>query len=139
MLLILPFKRFPLRPQVRTGDLSRCEKRKMAKDFSKQFYKSQRWKQIREFVLMRDKYLCQKCGSPASEVHHIIPVTEDNISFGETHTEDNLVSLCRDCHCRIHDKHRTRSGYSCDEEYCFGEDGQLVRIPPPLKNETGRL
>lgn len=59
------------------------------------------WKRI------RDRYaaahpLCEVCLRenrlvPVQEVHHILPV-----SRGGTHSEDNLMSLCRSCHEKIH-------------------------------------
>ena len=60
-----------------------------------------KWKRI------RDRYaaahpLCEMCLkegrlTPVEEVHHILPV-----SRGGTHGSDNLMSLCRSCHTRIH-------------------------------------
>ena len=107
----------------------------MARSFSQAFYKSKEWEQVRNFVLMRDKYLCQKCGRPAQEVHHIIHLTPDNIwNVNITLNPDNLVSLCREDHFAEHkrDKEegkRRRSGRSegdCAEGYNFDENGQLV-------------
>ncbi len=34
---------------------------------------------------------------PVEEVHHKVPLSE-----GGTHEESNLVSLCKECHARIH-------------------------------------
>lgn len=34
---------------------------------------------------------------PAQEVHHKIPISQ-----GGTHARDNLMSLCRSCHTKIH-------------------------------------
>lgn len=59
------------------------------------------WKRI------RDKYvqshpLCERClkegrMTPVEEVHHILPVSQ-----GGRHTQDNLMSLCKSCHNKIH-------------------------------------
>ena len=59
------------------------------------------WKRI------RDRYasahpLCERClkegkYTPVEEVHHILPVSQ-----GGTHTDSNLMSLCRSCHTKIH-------------------------------------
>ena len=59
------------------------------------------WKRI------RDKYvsthpLCERCLkegrlTPVEEVHHILPVSK-----GGRHTQDNLMSLCKSCHNKIH-------------------------------------
>jgi len=56
------------------------------------------WEWIRERVLIRDNYTCQKCGRKACsfvklEVHHIKPRAE-----GGTDDDDNLITYCRDCH-----------------------------------------
>ena len=55
----------------------------------------------------RDRYarehpFCERCFAegrmtPMDEVHHITPV-----SCGGTHDQDNLMSLCRSCHNKIH-------------------------------------
>ena len=76
----------------------------MARDFSKQFYKSAAWQKARSYALMRDKYRCTKCGSVDHlEVHHIVPLNEDTIqqpyyALGA----DNLMTLCRSCHTALH-------------------------------------
>ena len=59
------------------------------------------WKRI------RDRYaaahpLCEMCLkegrlTPVDEVHHIVPISQ-----GGTHARDNLMSLCRSCHTKIH-------------------------------------
>jgi len=59
------------------------------------------WKRI------RDRYtqlhpLCEMCQAegkltPVEEVHHKLPVSK-----GGTHARDNLISLCRACHMKIH-------------------------------------
>lgn len=110
----------------------------MAKDFAKAFYNSKQWKGIRENILMRDQYLCRYCGNPAEEVHHIVHLTAENIGNPEVAvSEKNLVSLCRDCHCRIHDKdraHAKKIDAEIAEEYVFDENGMIVRLtdPPPV-------
>ena len=54
----------------------------------------------REAVLHRDKYTCQICGKKHTrlEVHHIIYRSQ-----GGTNDEDNLITLCKDCHDALHD------------------------------------
>ena len=71
----------------------------IAKSYAIKFYKSKQWLGVREYVIRRDNYLCKVCGQPAEEVHHIIHLSPKNISnpilaLGE----DNLISVCRDCH-----------------------------------------
>ena len=75
----------------------------MARDFAKQFYHSPEWHKVRKAVLMRDNYLCVRCGAPAEEVHHKTHLTPKNIGDNSiTIGMDNLVSLCRDCHFEQH-------------------------------------
>ncbi len=76
----------------------------MAKGFAKQFYNSKAWEKQREYILKRDHYLCTEpgCHNPATEVHHIIELTERNINdINICLSENNLRSLCHDCHTRI--------------------------------------
>jgi len=103
----------------------------MARDFSRQFYNSKLWKDTREYILMRDKYLCVKCGKPAEEVHHIIHLTPQNITDKAVCVNpDNLISLCRDCHF---DEHRGEHGTGRivreeigEPQYEFDVNGYLV-------------
>lgn len=54
----------------------------------------------RDAVLHRDKYTCQICGKKhvKLEVHHIVYRSQ-----GGTDDEDNLITLCEDCHDALHD------------------------------------
>jgi len=89
------------------------------RDFARAFYKSQAWKQMRDYVYRRDGGLCRDCWdrgmlTPAEEVHHIIPITPDNITDEAiTLNPDNLVSLCRGCHQQRHSSRAIR--YAVDE------------------------
>lgn len=79
----------------------------MAQAWAEKFYHSKRWKDAREYTLMRDNYMCQAegCFHPAEEVHHIIHLTPENIDDPDISTNpDNLVSLCRACHFKQHKK-----------------------------------
>lgn len=57
------------------------------------------WAEMRHAVLDRDDSTCQGCGAEdvALQVHHIVP-----LSCGGTNTFRNLISLCEECHGRIH-------------------------------------
>lgn len=64
------------------------------------FYHKTAWRKIREQALHRDHYLCQECLShqkitPATEVHHIVPLESDPSLGLEL---SNLRSLCWSCH-----------------------------------------
>lgn len=103
----------------------------MAREFSRSFYRSKQWKDVREYVIRRDKYLCQRCGRPAEEVHHIIHLTPENIHDNNIAlSADNLISLCRDCHQREHVNDKIdgmlESKGLPKYGYVFGADGQLV-------------
>ena len=107
----------------------------MARDFAVAFYKSKEWAKTRQYVLMRDKYKCQRCGKPAQEVHHKKHLTPDNIwDPWIALNPENLVSLCKDCHFKQHeeDKAAGKKRYEkakngdCREGYHFDELGFLV-------------
>lgn len=59
------------------------------------------WSRIRQSYAKEHPF-CEKCFErgiivPVVEVHHIVPLSE-----GGTHARDNLISLCKSCHSRIH-------------------------------------
>ena len=59
------------------------------------------WKRIRSRYAAEHPF-CEKCFAEGcmtlmDEVHHILPVSQ-----GGTHDWDNLMSLCRSCHNKIH-------------------------------------
>ncbi|MBQ5767827.1 MAG: HNH endonuclease [Clostridiales bacterium] len=70
------------------------------------FYNTKRWKTISESVKRRDEYMCQICKRygrkrEATHVHHIMPLE----FYPEYRTAGwNLISLCRECHNRMHDR-----------------------------------
>lgn len=74
---------------------------------------TRKWKAKREKILRRDGYRCQECAkygrfTPAVEVHHI--------KHADTHPElffsdENLVSLCRKCHNKMHPEKGGRRKY----------------------------
>ena len=69
-----------------------------------QMYKSRRWQRKKRRILRRDKYLCQNCmrygrHRERTDVHHIIHADERPDLWFDN---DNLVSLCRGCHNKMH-------------------------------------
>lgn len=83
------------------------------------FYHTTRWKKKREWILKRDHYECQLCKAriqgaaakgiilPAGErrirraytVHHVIELkAKPELCLDD----DNLISVCRACHDKIH-------------------------------------
>lgn len=49
-------------------------------------------KYIRDKVMERDRFVCQYCGAPATDLDHVYPW-----SNGGTHHELNLVASCGTC------------------------------------------
>ena len=41
------------------------------RDYYREYLKSDAWKRKRYVVLKRDKWICQKCGAKATQVHHL--------------------------------------------------------------------
>ena len=65
----------------------------------KEIYMTPRWKILRLKVLARDGYCCTTCAGEgvimaAEIVHHIKPIR----AGGDAWDENNLESLCRECH-----------------------------------------
>lgn len=99
----------------------------MAREFSKAFYNSAVWKEVREAVLKRDRYLCQMpgCYQAAEEVHHKEHLTPENMGIlSITVNMDNLISLCGRCHKAIH---------HCDKVAGLKARGRQQDILPEIK------
>lgn len=67
------------------------------------------WRKIRSAYVKENPY-CERCFknhilTPTEEVHHIIPLLE-----GGTHNKENLMSLCKSCHAKIHAERGDRWG-----------------------------
>jgi hypothetical protein len=66
---------------------------------------------VREYVLARDRHVCQRCQGKSKDdvlnVHHI----ESRKTGGDS--PDNLVTLCKTCHSLIH---RTRSEHEIERK-----------------------
>lgn len=100
----------------------------MAREFSRQFYHSKEWQQVRQSILMRDHYLCVKCGKPAEEVHHIIHLTPENINDKMISSgADNLISLCGLCHKHIHGYGQSKHS-DVLPEIAFDDEGNPITI-----------
>ena len=90
------------RNQPLTNNLQRKERIKI--------YNSQRWRRIRIAKLMETP-LCEKCGSPAEDVHHIVSfMTTDDPMRRKFLAYDfsNLQSLCKQCHQHTHNSYECR-------------------------------
>ena len=62
------------------------------------FYRTRRWRQLRLKILERDGRTCAHCGGIGLTVHHRVPIR----AGGALWEEDNLETVCRDCHRRLH-------------------------------------
>lgn len=80
----------------------------MAREFAKEFYNSQAWKECREAYAKSQGYLCESCKAKgilrAGEiVHHKTHLTPENIGDPNVSLSfDNLKLVCRDCHALEH-------------------------------------
>ena len=63
------------------------------------------WQRIRRQTLRREP-LCARCGRAAEVVHHRDEDSRNN-------AENNLMSLCRACHERLHGRLRDPRRYAC--------------------------
>jgi len=60
------------------------------------------YRKLRTDILERDGWRCQNCGtSECLQVHHIRP----RGALGDD-TPENLITLCADCHDRLHLSYR---------------------------------
>lgn len=97
----------------------------MAQKFSKPFYNSAAWIKTARMIREQHFHLCQICGAPAKEVHHIKFLTPDNIGDTSiTLNPDNLVLVCYDCHNYIHQ----RGGNPDARRILFDDDGNPVNV-----------
>lgn len=100
----------------------RMEVTSMAKEWARKFYRSVAWRTLRAEVLHRDLYSCEECGGRATEVHHAIPLTPENIDDPTVTLNPALLhSLCHDCHAAI-----TLGRADCADGFFFDADGQLT-------------
>jgi len=103
----------------------------MAKDWAKQFYNSKAWRDTRKIALRRDLYTCAYCYGRAEEIHHVIPLTPENINDPMISLNlDNLVALCHSCHDKI------TKGFTGDiqEDYIFDDEGNVILAHPPIQH-----
>ena len=80
------------------------------------FYTTNAWRKCRKTVLDEHGGLCQICLGkglivPAVHVHHIKPITPDNLDDPRiTLDSSNMMALCEQCH---HEQHSTKR-WRCD-------------------------
>lgn len=89
------------------------------KPYAVAFYKSAAWKACRAAYMSKVGGLCEDClavgrYTPAEIVHHVDPITPDNINDPAiTLSFANLRAVCRECHSIEHGAHVKR--YKVDE------------------------
>lgn len=59
----------------------------------------------RLMVLRSANYVCEKCGGIAIFTHH-------RDGFKNNHNADNLMPVCRSCHCKIHSGRKNKKADS---------------------------
>lgn len=110
----------------------------MAKDFARSFYNSARWRQTRRAYKKSVGGLCERCLArgivkPAEIVHHVKPLTPDNIGDPDISLSwDNLEAVCRECHEEIHDE-LGEGSHRKDKHKRFkvAKDGQIISKHSP--------
>lgn len=61
---------------------------------NKEYYKSNKWQEIRQARMKYDGYRCQKCGSSENlQVHH-----KDYVGNGREVIKEDLITVCERCH-----------------------------------------
>lgn len=65
------------------------------------FYKSTEWNLLKNKKLQDTLYKCERCEAIATEVHHIVELSED---WEKRLDYDNLKSVCLECHNYYHNR-----------------------------------
>lgn len=105
------------------------------------FYGSGRWKTVRQEYLKTVHFMCEKCGKPAQQVHHIEELKEEDyfVNYEKCYGFKNLMALCRYCHNRMpnhflwgKEKQAISTGYRVN--MITGE----IEVTPPISDlESG--
>lgn len=101
------------------------EGRGRVRDFAGSFYQSKAWMETRKAYASSVGWLCEEClkkglMTPGKVVHHIQPLTPENITDPNITLDwSNLKLVCQDCHAKIH---RQNSG----RRYRVTDDGKVI-------------
>ena len=93
------------------------------------FYNSMAWQNTSRNYKQSVGGLCERClknGIIASAeiVHHIVPLTDDNIADLNISLDwNNLQALCRKCHAEVHDEIYARQS---KRRYKIDRNGKVV-------------
>ena len=81
------------------------------KSFAYNFYTSREWRNCRAAYLRKEP-LCERCGQPATQVHHKVRLTPATIKQPTVALNfDNLEALCDLCHQK---EHKPTVRWRCD-------------------------
>jgi 5-methylcytosine-specific restriction protein A len=80
-------------------------------------YSSERWRTVRRLKFQQNP-LCEKCEEKgltvqAEDIHHVISFMSTNnpdIRYNLAYDFENLLSLCKQCHQKIHSMQRNGIG-----------------------------
>lgn len=112
----------------------------MAKDFSKQFYKSKVWEETRIAYSKSVGNLCERCLArgeyvPGKIVHHKVHLTPNNISNPSFSLDwSNLELVCKECHDLEHKEEMTNGRTNVieknrriqDRRYYVDDNGNVI-------------
>ena len=94
------------------------------------FYWSRRWRKMSLHIKMIRGGICEECNAKGEEVHHIIPLTDNNVDdYNISLSETNLQLLCKSCH------NAKRNSGLIREDLDFDEQGNVVKrkkTPPSI-------
>lgn len=93
------------------------------KKWAEKFYKGKAWRRARQTYLIKQNYVCERCGMHATLVHHKIYLTQDNINLSAVSLhEENFEALCERCH-----QHEHHKSAGLADGYYFDERGDLQK------------
>jgi len=99
-------------PTINLGKKRKRDKTVNSKAFSK-WYNTSRWKKLRAYKIMQNPVceLCQAKGitKQTEEAHHIVFININNPDPDMIYDYENLMSVCKTCHCAIHNNKRNNS------------------------------
>lgn len=89
----------------------------------KRFYDSVAWKRAKQEKIFQARGICERCGRHGTEVHHKIPLNDDNVDDPKIALSlDNLELLCKSCH----DMARTDGKERNPNKVEFTENGDVI-------------
>lgn len=99
------------------------------------FYHSAAWARAKQAKKLQARGICERCGKAGYEVHHKIPLTDENVDDPSISLNlDNLELLCTACHNAARDEEARAKGRRSD--YYFDENGNMVFTPPGSKSKN---